>query len=216
MTTTILLIRHGQTAWNAAGRWQGHTDIPLNETGVAQAQALAQRLGDWPIKAIYTSDLQRAAATAQAVSETTGAPVITDAAWRERFAGELEGHTWEEIRTEMPEIWAVLRQGHGESPTGETYAELRQRVAAAYHRLIEQHPDEMIAIVSHGGTLHNFISYILGMTPHQSIPFSLRGNTGLSIVQVEEHRAYVLLLNDTSQLEEDELLGSMKHYLMRD
>lgn len=215
MTTTILLIRHGQTDWNAAGRWQGHTDIPLNEKGLAQAKALARRLQDWPIKTIYTSDLQRAAATAQAISQTTGASVITDVAWRERFAGDLEGHTWEEIRTQMPEIWAVLRQGSGESPTGETYAELRQRVAAAYQTLIEQHPDEMIAIVSHGGTLHNFISYILGMSPHQSMPFSLRGNTGLSIVQVEEHRAYVLLLNDTSHLEKEEALGSMKHYLIR-
>jgi probable phosphoglycerate mutase len=215
MTTTILLIRHGQTEWNAAGRWQGHTDIPLNEKGLAQAEALAQRLQDWPIKTIYTSDLQRAAATAQAIGKTTGAPVITDVAWRERFAGDLEGHTWEEIRTQMPEVWAVLRQGTGESPTGETYAALRQRVAAAYQTLIEQHPDEMIAIVSHGGTLHNFISYILGMPPHQAMPFSLRGNTGLSIVQVEEHRAYVLLLNDTSHLEKEEALGSMKHYLIR-
>lgn len=215
MTTTILLIRHGQTDWNAAGRWQGHTDIPLNEKGLAQAKALARRLQDWPIKKIYTSDLQRAAATAQAINQTTGASVITDVAWRERFAGDLEGHTWEEIRTQMPEIWGVLRQGNGEAPTGETYVELRQRVAAAYQTLLEQHPDEMIAIVSHGGTLHNFISYILGVPPHQSVPFSLRGNTGLSIVQVEEHRAYVLLLNDTSHLEKEEALGSMKHYLIR-
>lgn len=215
MTTTLLLIRHGQTDWNAAGRWQGHTDIPLNEKGLAQAEALARRLHDWPIKAIYTSDLQRASATAQAISQTTGASVITDVAWRERFAGDLEGHTWEEIRTQMPEIWAVLRQGSGEAPTGETYSELRQRVAAAYQSILDQHPDEMIAIVSHGGTLHNFISYILGMSPHQSVPFSLRGNTGLSIVQVEEHRAYVLLLNDTSHLEKEEALGSMKHYLIR-
>ena len=214
MTTTLLLIRHGQTDWNAAGRWQGHTDIPLNEIGLAQAQALANRLQSWPIQAIYCSDLKRAAATAQAISLTTGAPVIADPRWRERYAGRLEGLTREQIQEQLPDVWAVLSQGQAEAPEGETYLALRERVAAAYHDLVKEHPNQMIAIISHGGTLHNFISYIMGIPPHQSIPFSLRGNTGLSVVQTGEHRAYVLLLNDTSHLEHDARLGSVFHAVM--
>ncbi len=214
MATTLLLIRHGQTDWNAAGRWQGHTDIPLNETGQFQAQALAHRLQDWPIHTVYSSDLQRAAATAQQIAQTNNIPLCLEPAWRERFAGRVEGMTRAEIQAQLPEVWAVLSQGNADAPEGESYMALRQRVAAAYHHLIEHHPNQMVAVVSHGGTLHNLISYVLGFSPQQSIPFSLRGNTGLSIVQVEDHRAYVLLLNDTSHLERDEHGGSMKHYLL--
>ncbi|MCL4868106.1 MAG: phosphoglycerate mutase family protein [Anaerolineae bacterium] len=213
MTTTLLLIRHGQTDWNAAGRWQGHTDIPLNRTGVAQAHALADRLHRWPIQAIYSSDLQRAAATAHILGQRNGISVNLDPCWRERFAGRLEGLTREQIQEQLPEVWAVLAQGQAEAPEGESYAALRERVAAAYQNLLRQHPDQMIAIVSHGGTLHNFISYVMGFPPHHSASFSLRGNTGLSIVQADSHRAYLLLLNDTSHLEHDEQLGSMFHFI---
>ena len=213
MATTLLLIRHGQTDWNAIGRWQGHTDIPLNEVGQFQAQALANRLRDWPIHTVYSSDLQRAAATAQQIARTHNIPLCLEPAWRERFAGRVEGLTRAEIQAQLPDVWAVMMQGNAEAPEGESYAELRERVAAAYHQIIAQHPNQMVAIVSHGGTLHNLISYVLGFSPQQSIPFSLRGNTGLSIVQVDDHRAYVLLLNDTSHLEANEHAGSMKHYL---
>jgi broad specificity phosphatase PhoE len=213
MTTTFLLIRHGQTDWNAAGRWQGHTDRPLNEIGTAQAQALANRLHHWPIQAIYSSDLQRAAGTAHMIAQPHNITITLDPHWRERYAGRLEGLTREEIQQQLPEVWAVLAQGQAEAPEGESYAALRERVAAAYHHLLSQHTNEMIAIVSHGGTLHNFISYILGFPPQQSVPFSLRGNTGLSIVQADEHRAYLLLLNDTSHLEHHNQLGSMFHFI---
>ena len=169
MTTTLLLIRHGQTDWNAAGRWQGHTDIPLNEIGLAQAQALANRLRHWPIQAIYSSDLQRAALTAQIIGKATGSPVILDEQWRERYMGTLEGFTRDQIQAELPELWAAMSQGPADAEVGETHAALRERVAAAYQHLLHQHTNSTIAIVSHGGTLHSLVTYILGATPYQPI-----------------------------------------------
>ena len=89
--TTILLVRHGQTAWNANGRWQGHADVPLNETGRGQAEAIAQRLAgqmEWEISALYASDLERAAKTAVIIGNAIGHTPIFDPIWRERDTQE--------------------------------------------------------------------------------------------------------------------------------
>jgi probable phosphoglycerate mutase len=97
LTTTILLVRHGQTDWNLAHRWQGHVDIPLNETGRRQARLLARRLETLPIKAIYTSDLIRASETANIVAEPLGILPIPDPALRERNGGKFQSLTFDEL-----------------------------------------------------------------------------------------------------------------------
>ena len=84
---TILFLRHGQTNWNKAGRWQGRADIPINETGQQQAEALCQRLKSWPIDTIYTSDLQRCVQTAVPLANELGLELIKTQLWRERDVG---------------------------------------------------------------------------------------------------------------------------------
>jgi broad specificity phosphatase PhoE len=199
--TTILLIRHAQTDWNLAGRWQGHTDIPLNDTGRAQAQALARRLASWPICAVHSSDLQRAAATAAALATSHGLTPVYTPTWRERAGGIFEGLTGEEINARYPNEWGELRRGLLNPPGGESQAMLRERVITAFDQLVQQHQGKMAAVVSHGGSLHALIAHLLGLPVQEEGRFTLRGNTGLSIVEVNPHGPRIVLLNDTSHLE---------------
>ena len=106
----VVAVRHGQTAWNAEQRLQGHTDIALDDTGHWQAQRMAQALASEGIDVIYSSDLQRAHSTAQALAAHTGAPVHTDVGLRERWFGFLEGHTYDQIDQRWPEHARLRRQ----------------------------------------------------------------------------------------------------------
>ena len=202
MTTTILLIRHGQTDWNAQGRWQGHNDIPLNETGQAQAQALARRLASWPIQAVYASDLKRAAMTAVSVATALNQQPILDSLWRERDVGDFGGLTSQEVRDRFPDIWATMKNGLLAPPNGEGWQALRARAVAAFKQVAARHEGAMVAVVSHGGTLANVIAHVLQIPVDQYGRFRLSGNTGLSIVEFLEGRGpHLTLLNDTSHLQ---------------
>ena len=202
MKTTILFVRHGQTDWNVAGRWQGFTDIPLNEVGKRQAELVARRMGGWPIGAIYTSDLSRAAETARTIAAAhDGLDVVVDPAWRERGLGELEGLTKGEIREQYPHL--SLPRTFIEAPGGESYVDLQRRVLVAYRRILAEHAGETVVVVSHGGTLRTVISHILELPERIYAPFTLNGNTGISRVTVdEEGHGQLVTLNDTAHLEE--------------
>ncbi len=199
MTTILLLIRHGQTDYNANGRWQGHLDIPLNDVGLRQAQALAQRLADWPVCALYSSDLLRARMTAVPLAEAWGLTPVYDPVWRERHVGIFEGRASDELRVEYPDVFAKMRQGVIEIPEGEVHGVLQARLAGAYHGLLAAHRDEMVAVVSHGGALNALVSYVLEL-PHQYGRLSFHGNTGLTIIRVNEHSPRLVMLNDTRHL----------------
>ena len=153
--TRIIAIRHGETAWNVDTRIQGHLDIPLSDTGLWQARQLARALAGEPLSAIYASDLQRAHTTARAIAETTGAPLVPEPALRERSFGELEGRTFAEIETELPEQARRWRQRdpHFAPEGGETLVQLRERIAATTHRLAAQHTGGLVVLVAHGGVL---------------------------------------------------------------
>lgn len=202
MTTQVILIRHGQTDWNVAGRWQGHSDIPLNDTGRSQARALAQRLKKWQLTALYTSDLSRAAETAAIIGQAVALEPIPMFAWRERFCGDFEGLTNADIAERFPEQWAKLQQGHLELPNGETAPVLLGRIMPAFEALIASHQGQRFAIVSHGGVLRLLISTVLGLDAEAPDRLSVSGNTGLSVFQIGEHGYRRLsLLNDTAHLE---------------
>jgi phosphoglycerate mutase (EC 5.4.2.1) len=130
--TRIIAIRHGETAWNVDTRIQGHLDIPLNDTGLWQARQLARALADEPVAAIYTSDLQRARATAQAVADTTGAPLTPEPDLRERSFGHFQGRTFAQIEAELPEDalrWRK-RDPHYAPEGGESLTSLRSASTA--------------------------------------------------------------------------------------
>ncbi len=153
--TRIIAIRHGETAWNVDTRIQGHLDIPLNDTGLWQAARVGEALADETVAAIYTSDLQRAHATAQAVARTTGAPLATDKGLRERSFGQFQGRTFAEIEAELPEQARRWRQRDPDyAPEGgESLTTLRTRIAGTVARLAARHTGEQVVLVAHGGVL---------------------------------------------------------------
>jgi broad specificity phosphatase PhoE len=201
MTTTILLIRHGETDWNREGRWQGHNDIPLNQAGIEQARALAQRLAGWPITHLYSSNLQRAAQTAAILGDTLGVNPILDKIWRERDVGLFGGLTSLEVATTYPDIWANRLNGMLDPPQGEPYDAMHRRAGAALNQLLARHNGDMIAVVSHGGLLHAVAAHVLGINAGQYGRISFRGNTGLTIIEAQDGYTTLVRLNDTSHLE---------------
>jgi probable phosphoglycerate mutase len=155
LTTQLLVIRHGETAWNAEHRIQGHLDIPLSSTGFRQAASLAERLAHERIDAVYSSELARAWLTALPVAERLGLDVMPEPRLRERCFGIFEGLTLDEIAARHPEAFRLWR---GRDPAwamegGETGQQLIDRVLAAMHDLAARHRGQTIALVTHGGVL---------------------------------------------------------------
>jgi len=153
--TRVVLIRHGETAWNRATRIQGHTDIPLSSLGLAQAERLAEALADEALAAIYSSDLSRARQTAEALGRAQGLAIHLDAGLRERAFGRFEGMSWEEIDQGYPEDAARWRKREPDFPVGggESLNVFSARCLAAARRAAAAHPGQSIALVAHGGVL---------------------------------------------------------------
>lgn len=164
--TRVLVIRHGETAWNRVSRIQGHTDIPLNDKGRWQADRLGAALADEPLTAVYSSDLQRAHETAEALARACGVAVRPDAQLRERHFGEMEGLTHDEIAARWPEgarRWRARDPEFG-PPGGETLQDFYARCIAAASRLATAHAGQTIALVAHGGVLDCFYRAANGLS----------------------------------------------------
>lgn len=153
--TRILAVRHGQTAWNADSRIQGHTDIALDDVGRWQAGRLAVALADEPLHAVYSSDLSRARQTAAPLAARAGLELRIDAGLRERGFGDFEGLSFAQIEQRWPAQAARWRRREPDFGPGggEVLREFRARVVAAVERLARAHRGECIALVTHGGVL---------------------------------------------------------------
>jgi 2,3-bisphosphoglycerate-dependent phosphoglycerate mutase len=138
--TTLLIVRHGETDWNAQHRWQGHADVPLNDRGRAQAFALAEELANESVDVIYTSDLSRARDTADIVGSRLGVPILILADLREIDVGPIEGMTAEEARGF--DTWQ-----------GEPQEAHAARVLGSLDRIARIHPDGRVLVVTHGGSM---------------------------------------------------------------
>ena len=169
----LLIVRHGESEWNREGRWQGWEDIALTPEGVAQARARADALQSDGLRftGVHTSDLVRAARTAELLAETLGAPAPRpDPSLRERFGGEWQGRDPKEIAARWPEEREAWRRGDlAAPPGGETDTEVLDRVHAALVRIDATNPPGPVLIVSHHGVVR-LLSTQAGVAVTELIP----------------------------------------------
>lgn len=168
VTTTIVLVRHGETDWNRENRFQGHADTELNEAGRAQAAELADTLGGEGVSAVYTSPLRRASETAVIVAARLGLDVRPLEALREIHVGDWEGLTIEEVKERYPESSSA--GWHAGWPGGETYDELSGRVLPALVRLGDEHPNERVLAVTHAGPVRAALAAAMGLSYDDARP----------------------------------------------
>jgi len=206
-STRILAIRHGETAWNVDTRIQGHLDIPLNDTGRWQARRLARALatGD-TIHAIYSSDLQRAHETAQAIAAATGAALQTHSGLRERGFGLFEGRTYVEIEQTWPEESEHWRRRTPDwAPQGgESLLQMRARITRTLHELAARHPGQQIVLVAHGGVMDQLYRAATGQDLQAPRTWQL-GNTAVNRLLWTPEGLSLVGWADTSHLEDDSL-----------
>jgi broad specificity phosphatase PhoE len=199
--TRLLLVRHGQSEWNAAGRIQGQIDIQLDKAGLQQAQRIADRLADETVAAIYSSPLQRAKVTADAIAVRFNLPVKLDPRLMEYDFGVISGSTWNDVVENHPEFasrwledpWAVPVTG------SEGRVNFAARVMSAVQDMVAQHPAEQVVVVAHGGTFGVYLTAMLGLDLNRRHPFHF-GNTSLSLVEVRDGAFHIHYLNNTCHL----------------
>ncbi|WP_299035493.1 histidine phosphatase family protein [uncultured Pseudokineococcus sp.] len=197
----VVLWRHGQTTWNAEGRWQGHTDIPLSELGGQQVREAAAVLAEREPVRLVSSDLVRASATAGALALAADLPVALDPRLREVFGGDWQGLRRAEIESGWPELHAAWLAGEDVPPGG---GERRTAAGARVVAAVEEHAasladDEVLVVVGHGGALGAALLQLLGL-PREAAPLLtglrnarwtslLRGTPGSVPWRLLEHNA---------------------------
>ena len=199
--TTIFFIRHGQTEWNKALRYQGHSDIALTPEGVQQADLVAKRLAKEPFDAIYSSDLVRARITAETIAAQHGLAVVTNPDFREVKFGEWEGLRYNEIYGGWPAEIDNFFQNPGKVciPGGESFHEVKRRTDKALTEIRAKHEGECVAIVTHGGAIRTMLCSALGISLDLLWCFR-QDNTAINIVEYEERYNILRLINDANHL----------------
>jgi 2,3-bisphosphoglycerate-dependent phosphoglycerate mutase len=199
--TRLLLVRHGQSEWNAAGRIQGQIDIQLDEIGLQQAQLIADRLADEKVAAIFSSPLQRAKATADAIAARFHLPVNLDGRLMEYDFGVIGGSTWKDVEENHPEFASRWLEDPWAVPVGgsEGRVNFGARVMSAVQDISARHPDEQVVVVAHGGTFGVYLTAMLGLDLNRRQPFHF-GNASLSLVEVRDGVFHIHYLNNTGHL----------------
>jgi probable phosphoglycerate mutase len=203
--TNIILIRHGETAWNAERRLQGHLDIPLNAEGERQAALLAEALAPERIDLLVSSGLQRAHQTAQAVAKLRGMPVHVEPGLRERCYGGFEGLLYAEIEQRFPAEFAAWqgRDIDGILPDGknrgETFRQFFDRATGAILALAAAHPGRTVAMVAHGGVLECAYRLALGLSLETARDFKVY-NASINRFRIDEGRLVLESWGEVSHL----------------
>jgi probable phosphoglycerate mutase len=188
--TTLYLVRHGQTDWNAQHRWQGIRDVPLNAVGTAQAEAVASAFRGVQVDRVYSSDLSRAVSTASGIATAAGVVVQATPTLRERSFGRWEGMTRAEILEQFPEdIAGYEADRDGFRPTGgQSWHEFALSAVAGVESLAAECVGLAIAVVAHGGPIKAFINAVLGIASVQPSRLLIE-NAGVTTVRMrlQEH-----------------------------
>ncbi len=204
MATTILLVRHGQTAWNREERFRGHADIPLNAAGLAQAAAAGRRVAAaWKPVAVYASPLSRTMQTGAAIAEPFGLAVQPWPDLIDIDYGEWQGLSPDEVKARWPELlddWYHAPE-RAQIPGGETLAHLQARGLVAVRQLAARHPGQTIGIVGH--TVINRVILLGALGLGLGRFWHLGQDTAaINVIEAEEDDFVLVSLNDTCHLRE--------------
>ena len=194
----LYVVRHGETNSNVRHTCIGHKDVPLNETGIKQAENLAEKFRDIPLDAIYASPLSRAVSTATPTAEMKGIEIIKVADLIERDFGDWDDLTYEEIEAKDPELYAEWRgnpQNTGfKIPNGESSDDVHERIGKAVDKIISENDGKSVLVVTHLGAARHIISNVLGLTTEQSWRFTLY-NATIACLEIDEDSKVLTRLN---------------------
>ena len=199
--TRFILVRHGQTEWNRFERFRGRVDIDLDETGLRQAEAVADKITRWEVKAIYSSPLKRSMTTAQIVVHRLGLEVQPLEGINDMDFGRWQGLSIAEVREQYPELFDLWRFSPErlKIPEGETLEQVRTRVAACVDEVAAKHDGETVALVSHRVVCKVLLCYLLGLDNSHFWQIA-QDATAINVFEVWEGRFTLWLLNDTCHL----------------
>ena len=203
----FILVRHGQTGWNKDERFRGRADIDLDETGLKQADGVAQRLAEWDISAVYSSPLQRASNTARCIAERYGLTVITLDGLNDMDFGEWEGLLVSEVREKHTALFEQWRRSPEsfKVPGGESLEDVKRRAVDAVNELALKHEGENVVLVSHRVVCKVLLCHLLGLDNSHFWKIA-QDSTAVNVFEIfefigsGERRATVTLVNDTCHL----------------
>lgn len=208
--TRLLILRHAQTALNVKGKIQGNTDAPLNDTGIRQAQLLADHLYHlYSIDHIFSSPYPRAMQTAEIVAGKYGLPVEANKDLLENYFGDIDNQRFADLAELSPDffrqtnaLYETLEEKHSKPayPGGESVEDLKQRVDNFTDLLLEKHKGKCVAAVSHGGFIKYMIARYIGLPMEQPFFMSV-DNTSISIVDFYNRQAILRTYNDSGHLD---------------
>jgi broad specificity phosphatase PhoE len=201
MTTRLILVRHGQTEWNRVGRTRGRIDIALNETGLAQAEAVAERLAALPLAAIYSSPLKRAVETAAPTARKTGLTVQPLEGLLDINYGRWEGRSPAEVAEAYPDLF---HQWHHSPhlvtfPDGESLDEVRSRALAAVKEIALSHEGRTVLIVAHQVVNKVLVCAMLGLD-NSRFWHVQQDNGCINVFDYQDGDFKAILVNDTCHL----------------
>jgi broad specificity phosphatase PhoE len=200
--TRIILIRHGQTEWNRQDLIRGQVDVPLDDTGLAQAAATAARIAaEWQPAALYSSPLRRAVQTAQLIADRLGLEVRTVSGFNDMNFGQWQGLSYSEVRQRWPEVsqaWLTAPQTVT-FPNGESLGRVRQRGVSALQQVIEQHPNQDAVIVGHTVLNRVLLCAVLGLDDSHHWRIG-QDTCAVNTIEWREGVFFVGSINDTCHL----------------
>jgi len=202
MTTTILLVRHGQTNSNVTGFYMGWSDEDLNDAGYTQVRRLSSRLASLPITSVYTSPLRRAYATAEILAEPHQLePRVLDELIEMRL-GDWQGLHMDEIKRRWPGLWQQWKIDPSglTMPNGESLGEVVDRAVRALRRMVAANQSKQTVLVAHDVIVKVLVAHVLGASNSIYRRFEIN-NASLSVVRVFDNSSHLVTLNDTSHLE---------------
>lgn len=201
----LVVVRHGQTLANRTGVLQGQSqaaDTALDEVGLAQAEAVAERLRGEPFDAFYSSDLGRALQTARILAKYhPDLEIRPESGLREWDLGILQGRKYTDLNRDFPEIMASFRKNADNVvvPGGETQKEFQARVSACLDRLAAEHPGGRLLLVSHGGAIQCMLTHVTGPLASGNVR-SLSANAGISVFRRLPAGWQLVAWNETAHL----------------